>query len=122
MKNKQSIIYLLESLGFKSYTKNEDSANIYAPERFQKRLDVEYPFSDYPVCHCNDKLFVDVYIYDFEIKSQSSQSVTFAFRAENSDGEWVDFSFYGLDFNKVDSKEDVIKYCLKLLNSWKSSF
>lgn len=118
MKDSKSIVSLLTSMGFNVFTKHEDNNNDYAPIRLQKRLDVDVEFSHVPLCECNDKLHINVYVSDYVISQHECKSITFEIIAKNKDSEWVELDIYGLDFDKLNSKDDVLKYCLKLVKAW----
>ena len=59
--------------------------------RFQKRVDEEFGLQDY-LCSCNDKVFINVKIYQFDIGNIRNLSAKVGLVHENSNGDWYDLS------------------------------
>ena len=103
----------LEQAGYKLWKTDSDQYGF--TQRWQARLDTQDWF-DYPVCQFNDKLFINVELYDFDVNGVYSQSASIYLVHENEAGEWCDIKIYSLTWNELESKLQSLEK--KLLNMW----
>lgn len=107
------ILKLLDEEGYKIYRPPTDESHCYS---FQKRVDDGLHF----LCECNDKLFMNVTVWDFTINGHSHQSVEMYMTHENSENNWFHLKVYGIKL------EEFVEYYQtgfdKLFKAWKTVY
>lgn len=83
------VLKLLDEEGYKIYHHPTES-QCYS---FQKRVDDGLHF----LCECNDKLFMNVTVWDFTINGHSHRSVEMYMTHENSENNWFSLKVYGIE-------------------------
>jgi len=107
----------LEGKGYKCWKKDFDECS--KTEHYQRRVDNLPGYRDnYPLCRCNNKLFIDIIHYRYTIHGTPHNSLTAGICHENAAGEWCDLKIYSLSGAKVKESLDSIEQ--KLLNMWKA--
>lgn len=104
----------LTTNGYKEWDKETDQFD--TTTKYQKRVDTLDQYEHYPLCYCNDKLFINVTYYDFLYNGTKSKSYTMSLTHENQDGDWCDLKIYGLTEEKITANLE--KYERKLLDMW----
>lgn len=87
-------------------------------KHYQRRIntdDIEY--KGYPLCACNDKLFINITHYDYTLNGVNHTSYTIELVHENKESEWCDLKVYSLSEQQI--KDNLSKYEKKLLDMWK---
>lgn len=104
----------LEGKGYKCWKeKKEGHSTVFL---LQKRTDVLEDYKDYPVCHCNDKLFINVSLHAFNAANFSSASAEVGIVHENADEEWCELKVYGLKQDQI--LEGIDLYERKIMDMW----
>lgn len=98
---------------YKLYGEEKDEFG--TTQKYQKRVDADYP--EYPLCACNDKLFINIDFYAFTIGDINSRSASIFLVHENNKGEWCDIKIYALKETDVLSK--LYRLELKVMDMWK---
>ncbi|MNQ49292.1 hypothetical protein D3C85_631990 [compost metagenome] len=105
--------YLIDN-GYKNYQTETDSLGTV--EKWQKRVDTKPEFSRYPLCHCNDKLFLNIEGYDYTIGEVKYHSYSIFLVHENKHGEWCDLKIYSISEEEL--VDNLKRYELQLLDMW----
>lgn len=104
----------LEEAKYKKYTTNSDSIGV--KEEYQKRIDTNEEYGHYPLCQCNDKLFLNVSKFDYSINGEQFLSYEMFLVHENKDGNWCDLKIYSLSEEEISA--NLPKLEKKLLDMW----
>lgn len=93
----------------------KDEVNTFGKTYFyQKRVDTVY--QSYPLCNCNDKLFINIIHTDFVINDNPHISYEMSLCHENDVGEWCDLKIYSLTAEKIIG--NLKMYETALLDMW----
>jgi len=107
------VIKLLDDQGYKHFLHGLDRGEAYS---FQKRIDDGL----HHLCECNDKLFMNIRIFDFTINGRNHRSIEMSMCHENSDNQWFDLKVYGIN------PEKFVEYYQtgfdKLVSAWKTVY
>ena len=106
----------LESNGYKCWKNDVDECS--KTEHYQRRVDNLPQYESYPLCQCNDKVYINIVHYRFTIHDLDHNSLTANLCHGNAAGEWCDLKIYSLSEEKVKESLDSIEQ--KLLNMWKA--
>ena len=106
----------LEQQGYKLW-KTETEQFIGVTKHYQRRVDTDdIEYEGYPLCACNDRLFINITHYDFTLNGVNHTSSIVQLVHENKDGEWCDLRVYSLSEQQI--KDNLSKYEKKLLDMW----
>lgn len=105
----------LESNGYKMWKQEAESGLI--TQHFQKRIDNLHKYIDVPVCECNDKVFVNIQYYDFDMGNHQTKSCQISLVHENKNQDWCDLKIYSISVDKM--KEGLVGYEDKIIKLWK---
>ena len=83
---------------------------------YQKRIDTVKEYEHYPLCACNDKLFINIVHSDFIINRHECSSFEMSLVHENKAGDWADLKIYSLTEEKLSA--NLCKYEVQLLEMW----
>lgn len=110
----------LESKGYRMWKEDKDDVNgvtNFHNKKYQRRVDTDYDF-DYPICQCNDKVFINVEYYDIRFYNDNHYvSYEMSLAHENKDGEWCDIKIHSLTEEQI--KDSLSAYETKILNMWR---
>lgn len=105
----------LEQHGYKMWKEDKDEMSF--SQKYQKRLDTLHEYENAPLCHCNDKLLINIDYWRFEINGITSESCTIYMTHENKNGDWCDLKIYSIPVDKT--KENLHYYEDKIIKLWK---
>lgn len=101
--------------GYKHYKTETDSIGIGNTKYYQRRVDTDEGF-DYPLCQCNDRVSINIEVWNLTLNGRNDISCSMSLVHENQNGEWCDLKIYSLTedelWNNLKSLED------KLLAMW----
>ena len=107
----------LEKHGYKLW-KTETDQFTGVTKHYQRRIDTDdIEYKGYPLCACNDKLFINITHYDYTLNGVNRTSCTIELVHENKESEWCDLKVYSLSEEQI--KDNLSKYEKKLLDMWK---
>ncbi len=107
----------LEKHGYKLW-KTETEQSIGVTKHYQRRIDADdIEYEGYPLCACNDKLFINMTHYDSTLHGVNLSGYTVELVHENKESEWCDLKVYCLSEQQI--KDNLSKYEKKLLDMWK---
>lgn len=106
------VLKLLDKEGYKIHH-NPTESRCYS---FQKRVDDGLHY----LCECNDKLFMNVTVWDFTIYGHNHRSVEMYMTHENSENNWFNLRVYGIE-PKV-FLEYYGRGFEKLMSAWKAVY
>ena len=87
-------------------------------QHWQARIDTRDDFcNSYPLCQCNDKLFINVRLDDFEANGSMFHSASISLTHENKEGLWCDLTIYSLTQDELADNLPSLEQ--KLLRLWK---
>ena len=106
----------LTDAGYKCWNTNKDQYGTTA--EWQSRVDIRDGFDEsIPLCQCNDKLFINVRLDDFEANGSMFHSASISLTHENKEGLWCDLTIYSLTQDELADKLASLEQ--KLLRLWK---
>ena len=106
----------LTDAGYKCWNTNKDQYGTTA--EWQSRVDIRDGFDEsIPLCQCNDKLFINVRLDDFEANGSMFHSASVSLTHENKEGLWCDFKICSLTQDELADKLPSLEQ--KLLRLWK---
>ena len=106
----------LTDAGYKCWNTNKDQYGTTA--EWQSRVDIRDGFDEsIPLCQCNDKLFINVRLDDFEANGSMFHSASISLTHENKEGLWCDLTIYSLTQDELADKLPSLEQ--KLLRLWK---
>ncbi len=103
-----------ESRGYKHWDTRHNALGV--TKYYQRRVDTDEGF-DLPLCHCNEKLYINIEHSDFNINGTNHNSCEISLTHENNEGKWCDLKIYSL--KEYDLLDNLDKYEAKLLAMWK---
>ena len=83
---------------------------------YQKGIDTVPEYEHYPLCECNDKLFINIVHSEFTINGHEHNSFEMNLVHENKAGDWADIRIYSLTEDKIVA--NISKYEVQLLEMW----
>ena len=104
----------LSCAGYKHW--NTEQGSLGVEEHYQKRVDVLPEYEHYPLCSCNDKLFLNITYSCIWNKEQKYDGYEIYLAQENKDGNWCNLKIYAL--NEASIKSNLHKYEKQLLDMW----
>ena len=106
----------LTDAGYKCWNTNKYQYGTTA--EWQSRVDIRDGFDEsIPLCQCNDKLFINVRLDDFEANGSMFHSASISLTHENKEGLWCDLTIYSLTQDELADKLPSLEQ--KLLRLWK---
>ena len=106
----------LTDAGYKCWNTNKDQYGTTA--EWQSRVDIRDGFDEsIPLCQCNDKLFINVRLDNFEANGSMFHSASISLTHENKEGLWCDLTIYSLTQDELADKLPSLEQ--KLLRLWK---
>ena len=106
----------LTDAGYKCWNANKDQYGTTA--EWQSRVDIRDGFDEsIPLCQCNDKLFINVRLDDFEANGSMFHSASISLTHENKEGLWCDLTICSLTQDELADKLPSLEQ--KLLRLWK---
>ena len=100
--------------GYKKYNEKLDSFGTTGS--YQKRIDTIKEYEHYPLCQCNDKLFLNILHSCYQVNGQPYEGFEMFLVHENKAGDWCDLKIYSLNEEKI--LANLGKYEKQLLNMW----
>lgn len=105
----------LTDAGYKCWNTNKDQYGTTA--EWQSRVDIRDGFDEsIPLCQCNDKLFINVRLDNFEANGSMFHSASISLTHENKEGLWCDLTIYSLTQDELADKLPSLEQ--KLLRIW----
>lgn len=85
---------------------------------YQKRIDIFEDYEKYPLCHCNDKLFINITesVTEDLISEVVTNSYEIELCAENKKDLWYQFKIYSID--SEDIQKNLNRYEKEILDFW----
>ena len=106
----------LTDAGYKCWNTDKDQYGTI--QYWQSRVDIRDGFDEsIPLCQCNDKLFINVSLDDFEANGSMFHSASISLTHENKEGLWCDLTIYSLTQDELADKLPSLEQ--KLLRLWK---
>ena len=106
----------LTDAGYKCWNTDKDQHG--QTQHWQARIDIRDGFDEsIPLCQCNDKLFINVRLDDFEANGSMFHSASISIVHENKEGLWCDLTIYSLTQDELADKLASLEQ--KLLRLWK---
>lgn len=107
----KAIVEFLLSKGFKEFKPVNQSTRA-----FQLRIDD----GDNYLCKCNDKLFMNVYVWTMDVQGVNHSSVSMEIVAEDPVSQWFELTCYGIKVE--DFEAQFSNNYTKLFTAWKAIY
>ena len=104
----------LEQNGYRNW--KVDKQGYGTTTHYQKRIDIIQEYEHYPLCECNDKLFINIVHSEFTINGREHVSFEMSLVHENKAGNWCNLKIYSLTEEKVTA--NLQKYEKLILELW----
>lgn len=101
--------------GYREWQRDADRFGVKI--QYQKRIDTVPEYEDYPLCECNDKLFININSYEYDVNGVYSLSFEMSLVHENRSGDWCDLRIYALTADKIEV--NLKSYEVQLLEMWR---